>query len=241
MNRGAEEQRSRGAEKCPPSSTPSTQNKTEALVIVAKYPEIGDVKTRLARYIGAELASQLYLGFIRDLGARFGQGPRPLFWAYTPAERDFASLVNSGSQYFPQEGETLGARLLNIFRRLLREGYQRIIIMSSDSPHLPLEWIDEAFARLGEVDAVFAPADDGGYNFVGLKAEHDLFTGIEMSTPRVLAETLERAQALNLSVHLLPASFDVDAVEDVEKLRRFLSESDAPLVHTREVLKRLEG
>jgi hypothetical protein len=212
----------------------------EALVIVAKYPEVGSVKTRLAQHIGQELASQLYLGFIRDLEAKFSQGRRLLFWAYTPAGSNFPGLVNSGSQCFPQEGEYLGARLHNIFRRLFRQGYQRVAIMSSDSPQMLREWIDEAFARLLEIDVVLAPADDGGYNLVGLRADHDLFTGITMSTPRVLADTIERARMLNLSVHLLPASFDVDAIEDLEKLRRFLTQSDEPLIHTREVLGRLK-
>jgi hypothetical protein len=212
----------------------------EALAIVAKYPETGNVKTRLAQHIGAELAGQLYMSFIRDLETKFSQGPRPLFWAYTPADRDFSSLVNSGCQCFPQEGEHLGARLQNIFRRLFRQGYQRVAIMSSDSPQMPREWIDETFAHLTQADVVFAPADDGGYNLIGMKHEHDLFTGIHMSTPQVLADTLERARALNLSAHLLPASFDVDVIEDVEKLRRFLADSDEPLVHTRAVLRRLK-
>ena len=220
---------------------PAGAEAEEALVIVAKYPEVGGVKTRLAQHIGQELASQLYLSFIRDLGAKFGQGPRPLFWAYTPAGSDFPELVNSGSRCFLQEGEHLGARLHNIFRRLFQQGYQRVAILSSDSPQMLREWIDEAFAHLFHVDVVLAPADDGGYNLVGLKADHDVFTGITMSTPRVLAETMERARALNLSVHLLPTSFDVDAIEDLEKLRLFLAHSDEPLVHTRKVLGRLKG
>lgn len=213
---------------------------SEALVIVAKYPEVGAVKTRLARFIGDERVCQLYLSFIRDLDEKFGGRHRPLFWAYTPPESDFPSLIEATHQCFPQEGSWLGERLLNIFRRLFQQGFQRVAIMSSDSPHMLTEWIDEAFAALAEVDAVFAPAEDGGYNLVGLKQAHDLFSGIAMSTPHVLADTLERARALGLSVHLLPTSFDVDEIEDVEKLRLFLAQNGEPLPHTREILKRIE-
>jgi radical SAM protein with 4Fe4S-binding SPASM domain len=99
------------------------------------------------------------------------------------------------------------------------------------------EWIDEAFMALAEVDAVFAPAEDGGYNLVGLKQTYDLFSGISMSTPHVLADTLERARALGLSVHLLPTSFDVDEIEDLEKLRRFLAQNGESLPHTQNILK----
>ncbi|MBI3951614.1 MAG: TIGR04282 family arsenosugar biosynthesis glycosyltransferase [Acidobacteria bacterium] len=211
----------------------------EALVIVAKYPEVGGVKTRLARYIGDELTCQLYISFIRDLQEKFGGRQRPLFWAYTPPESDFPSLVDARSQCFPQEGAWLGERLLNIFNRLFHQGFDRVAIMSSDSPHMPAEWIDEAFASLSEVDAVFAPADDGGYNLVGLKQTHDLFSSISMSTSHVLTETLERAHTLGLAVHLLPTSFDVDEIEDLEKLHRFLAQDGASLWHTRQILRRL--
>ena len=213
------------------------QARREALVIMAKHPRLGAVKTRMARHVGDERAFQLYLGFLRDLEAKFAGRERPLLWAYTPAESDFPSLVNSGSRCFPQEGERLGARLLNGFQRLFGEGYERVVFMSSDSPQLPAAWIDEAFAALRGVDVVFAPAEDGGYNLVGLRELHDLFTGVEMSTPRVLADTLERVRTLGLASRLLPVSFDVDEIEDVEKLRGFLAQDAECLPHTRRVLE----
>jgi hypothetical protein len=211
----------------------------EALVIVAKYPKVGDVKTRLAKHIGDELACRLYLGFIRDLEEKFGDGLRPLYWAYTPPTCQFASVVRAGSHCFPQDGTWLGERLLNIFRRLLGAGFQRVVIMSSDSPHMRAEWIEEAFTALTEVDAVFAPAEDGGYNLIGLKQVHDVFSGVTMSTPDVLADTLERVKILGLSVHLLPTSFDVDEIEDVKKLQQWINRDDSHLTHTRDILMRL--
>lgn len=212
----------------------------EALVIMAKYPEAGGVKTRLARHLGDELSCQLYQSFLRDLEEKFGSHPRPLYWAYTPPESDFPSLLSTQSRCFPQEGVGLGERLLNSFRRLFQQGCQRVVIIGSDAPHLLTDWIDEAFAMLVKVDVVLAPAEDGGYNLVGLKQPHDLFLGISLSTPRTLADTLDRARRLRLSVHLLPASFDVDEMEDLQKLRRFLAYHGQSLPHTQAILKRIE-
>ncbi len=211
----------------------------EALVIAAKYPEVGTVKTRLARQLGHERVCQLYLSFLRDLEEKFERGPRPLFWAYTPPGSSFPLLMRSSHRGFPQEGDDLGQRVLNMFRRLFHDGFQRVVVIGSDSPHIPTEWVDEAFASLSEVDAVFAPADDGGYNLVGLKQTHDLFSDIPMSTPQVLTETLERAHRLGLSVHLLPISFDIDEIEDLEKLRDQLTLDKCSLPHTHEVIRQI--
>ncbi len=219
-------------------AVPNSARRREALVIMAKQPRVGGVKTRLARHVGDDLAYRLYLGFLRDLEGKFAGLERPILWAYTPPESEFTSLVSCGSRCFPQEGALLGERLLNGFRRLFREGFERVVFMSSESPHLPAEWIDEAFGALAEVDVVFAPAEDGGYNLVGMSEVHDVFTGVEMSTPRVLGDTLARVEALGLSSRLLPVSFDVDEIEDLEKLRSFLARDADCLPHTRRILER---
>ena len=237
----AEGRRSRTTEKHPESTDRPSSNAQEALVIVAKHPEIGKVKTRLARHIGDALACRLYVGFLRDLEEKFGERSYPLFWALAPPGGDALGLLRPGSRCFSQEGESLGERLLNIFQRLLQQGFERVAIMGSDSPHMPAEWIDEAFASLRRVDAVFAPADDGGYNLVALKQAHDLFSGIVMSTPGVLEASLERARELGLRVHLLPRSFDVDEIEDLERLRGHLTNDADSLPHTRRILNETEG
>jgi glycosyltransferase A (GT-A) superfamily protein (DUF2064 family) len=105
---------------------------------------------------------------------------------------------------------------------------------------MPAEWIDEAFSSLRHVDAVFAPAEDGGYNLVALKQAHDLFSSIAMSTPGVLEATLERARELGLRVHLLPRSFDIDEMEDLERLRGHLTDDADSLPHTRRILSETE-
>lgn len=211
----------------------------DALVVVAKYPEPGRVKTRLARQIGEGPAAELYLAFLQDIAERFGRSDRPLHWAYTPAHRDFVGLMGHGSLYLAQKGHGLDQRLRHIFRQLLAQGFRHVVAMGADSPQVSPDWVEEAFARLGSNDVVLGPAEDGGYYLVGLKEPHDIFSGVAWSTGVVLAQTLEKARVRGLSVHLLPTTFDVDQVEDLAKLRHFLAENPEALPHTARVMAKL--
>lgn len=197
-----------------------------ALVVMARYPKVGAVKTRLARAIGAERACQLYRAFLRDISMRFTGDRRTLVWAFLPPERDFRSVVGDEARWMLQEGGDLGQRMRNTFRRLFAEGCARVIMMGADVPHLRDEWLDEAERRLHEVDVVLGPSADGGYYLIAMRAPHDLFSGIAMSTPAVLAATLRKAAANGLHVHLLPKSFDVDDASDLEQLRRLLANEE---------------
>ena len=189
-----------------------------ALVVVAKYPVVGQVKTRLATIVGAETACALYHAFLEDMEERLTAAGYPPFWAYTPAEAPFAGLVAGVGRCFPQQGPDLNARLRNIFRGLLGRGWQRVAIISSDTPHLPLSWLAEAYAALDKADVVLGPADDGGYSLIAMAAPHEVFAGVTMSTPRVLGETCALAKEQGLRVHLLPPTFDVDEPADLTRL-----------------------
>jgi hypothetical protein len=209
---------------------------------MARFPTVGAVKTRLARSIGAEQACELYRAFLRDLDDRFADGGRTLIWAFHPSDSDFPSLVRAGVRCVPQVGRDLGARMLACFRLLSSEGFARILLMGADVPHIRDEWIVEAEAGLDEADVVLGPTDDGGYYLIGMRAPHDLFSGIPMSTPRVLAETLAKAEAAHLRVHLLPQTFDVDEAEDLARLRQQLATTGCQprLLRTAALLKSMD-
>jgi rSAM/selenodomain-associated transferase 1 len=210
---------------------------------MARYPAAGAVKTRLARVIGAERAGQLYQAFLHDLDGRFARGRRALVWAFHPPERDFSSLVRPGSRCIPQLGADLGERMHHCFRLLSEEGYTRTLIIGADAPHLREDWLDEGEAALEEADVVLGPAQDGGYYLIGMRAPHDVFAGIQMGTPTVLADTLAKAERRGLRVHLLPRTFDVDEAADLLRLRQLLAnEVDAArLPRTTALLKGWEG
>lgn len=195
-----------------------------ALVIMARYPEVGAVKTRLAATCGSARATDLYRAFIADLDARFRGRPRRLVWAYHPAASAFPSIVHAGAQCLAQEGEDLGARMHGCFRRLCTAGFASVVMIGADVPHVRDAWIDEAEARLNEVDVVLGPSADGGYFLVAMRAPHDIFSGIVMSTPQVLVQTRAKIAAAGLRLHLLQPSFDVDELGDLERLRQDLSD-----------------
>jgi rSAM/selenodomain-associated transferase 1 len=198
-----------------------------ALVVMARSPQSGEVKTRLARDLGAECALRLYRAFLHDIDARFAAGRRTLVWAFDPPDADFAVQAGTAARCMPQRGEHLGERMWNVFQALCDEGFDRVIIIGADVPHVRDEWLDEAEMRLGVADVVLGPSDDGGYYLVAMRAPHDIFAGIAMSTQRVLAETLRKATAGGLRVHLLPRSFDVDQGCDLVQLRELLRDARA--------------
>lgn len=209
-----------------------------ALVVMARYPRLGEGKTRLANAIGAERTYRLYRAFLEDIDARFGDGRRTLVWAFHPPDTDFAALVRPGSRCLPQRGDGLGARMWNCFQVLCGEGCEQIIMIGADVPHVRDAWLDEAEAQLHSADVVIGPTDDGGYYLVAMRAPHDLFTDIPMGTDRVLVETLRRAASQGLGVHLLPRSFDIDDEHDLVQLRALLARDDGSvqLPHTAAVL-----
>lgn len=211
-----------------------------ALVVMARYPEPGKVKTRLASVIGAVRACELYRAFLRDLDARFATGRRELVWAYTPATADFAPIVRPGSRCVAQSGANLAERMLRCFAELGATGFEPIIMIGADVPHVREEWFDEAEAALAKCDVVLGPSEDGGYYLVAMRQPHDIFTGVEMGAPRVFQQTMERIAALRLRVELLPRSFDIDEAEDLQRLRAEIARDGRLLPFTAAILRDLE-
>jgi rSAM/selenodomain-associated transferase 1 len=186
--------------------------------VVAKYPCPGQVKTRLAAAIGAAAACALYRAFLGDLEQRLTAAGYAPLWAYTPAGAPFWEIMAPTARCFPQVGPDLNARLLNVFRALLDAGWERVAIISSDTPHLPLAWLADAYRALAAHDLVLGPADDGGYSLIAMTRAYDVFAGVAMGTERVLAQTLALAQARGLRTHRLTSIFDVDEPADLPRL-----------------------
>jgi rSAM/selenodomain-associated transferase 1 len=193
----------------------------QLLVIVAKAPLPGAVKTRLLTKLTPQEATDLYSCFIRDRIKEIGRlRDVDLAIAYTPAESKtyFARFLSNGFQLFAQQGKDLGERLHQIFVQKLSQGYQAVTIIDSDTPDLPGSLVAQAFQWLAaeSADAVFGPCADGGYYLVGLrKARSDLFSGIPWSTAEVLTKSLQKAETLGLQVRLLPQWNDLDTFEDL--------------------------
>jgi len=195
-----------------------------ALVIAAKAPVVGQVKTRLCPPLSAAEATELFRCFLVDIVARACTvSDVQVCLAFTPVDSEelFRNLLPFPLRYLPQRGHSLGERLVNIFADLCKDEFTRVVIIGSDSPTLPIAYLQEAFSTLGDPaqDAVFGPSRDGGYYLVGARAVHpELFENITWSTSAVLDETLAQARHHNLNVVLLPAWYDVDNGADLQKL-----------------------
>jgi rSAM/selenodomain-associated transferase 1 len=191
------------------------------LVIVAKQPIPGRVKTRLFPKLSPETAADLYWCFLQDRikeVSSFNGVDRAI--AYTPedAKETFASLALDGFELFAQRGKHLGERLNNIFLEKLSQGYEALSIVDSDSPDLPKSLINESFELLltRQADIVLGPCYDGGYYLVGMRKPHpELFRNIPWSTENVLSVTLEKARKMGLNVRLLSIWNDLDTFEDL--------------------------
>lgn len=205
---------------------------SNTLVIFAKAPLVGQVKTRLCPPLSLIEAAELARCFLVDAVERACRLPNVrVYLAITPAESEplFRALLPFPVEYLAQRGASLGEREHNIFVDLIQQGATRIVLIGSDIPTLPLSHLQEAFQHLEDArcDAVFGPSSDGGYYLVGLRALHpELFENITWSTSSVMAETLAQAQKHGLNVALVPSWHDVDDKDDLARLVAALSQPD---------------
>jgi rSAM/selenodomain-associated transferase 1 len=201
---------------------------TALLIIFAKEPRPGQVKTRLCPPLSPEEAAQLYHHFLRDILEEMARVPEMrLAIAFSPrsARPFFQDLAPADTDLFPQEGADLGERMTRALAQGLAAGFGPVLLRGSDIPDLPASLVSEAREVLasGRAQVVLGPALDGGYYLVGLaEPQSGLFQGPAWSSPTVLAETLRLAEKSGLKVHLLPHWSDIDTYAD---LRRFAQRS----------------
>jgi uncharacterized protein len=191
------------------------------LVIMAKAPRVGSVKTRLAETIALPAVTELYRCLLNDTIALAQALNRVDIAIMCPASdvEYLSSSVAQAVRVVPQTGQGLAAGLTCVFAHFTNPGHQRVIAFNSDSPHLPASILVSAFDVLETSDLVVGPTHDGGYYLVGAKASHpDLFSNDGMGTANALEALLTRARALRLSVHLTDPFYDIDVADDLSQL-----------------------
>jgi rSAM/selenodomain-associated transferase 1 len=211
-----------------------------AVVVLAKYPTPGRVKTRLAARIGTEAAAALYGAFVRDLARRLRVVGCPVWWAVTPAGAPFMALVRS-RRCFPQRGRDLGARMDHATRVVAERTGGAIIVLGADAPHVPARTLLAAARALARgADVVLGPAADGGYWMIGVgRPCRALFEDVAWSTPGVAAATRRRIRRLGLRCVEVATGWDVDDPRDLVRLARTIRGRPAEFPHTRAALARL--
>lgn len=210
------------------SSAASARRARDVLVVFARCPEPGRVKTRLARTVGDEAAAALYAAFLSDLRARFAAAPLAVHWAVAPPDAGFAGrFAIPAGETFAQEGDDLGTRMHAAFVHARDAGFARCVLIGSDLPQLALATVERAFAALDHADLVLGPASDGGYYLIAARRPLDVFAGVAWGTETVLAATRARAAELHLTVELLDEDFDVDDADDLARLEDLLRDERA--------------
>jgi rSAM/selenodomain-associated transferase 1 len=222
------------------------------LVIMAKAPRPGAVKTRLAASLSPEAVTAFYCCLLDDTLALARSlevaGVEIAVMCPDSDVNELArlagmSLAGKAASIVAQEGDGLAAGLTSVFAHFA-EGYRtnalqrRIIAFNSDSPHLPRSVLEDAFETLAAHDVVVGPTHDGGYYLVGAKASHPtLFAGDGMGTSSALERLLARARALELSVGFAARFYDIDVADDLTRLAEELRLAPARAPRTAAWLK----
>lgn len=206
--------------------------RTSALVMYARPPILGQVKTRLQPAYSAAEALALYEAMLADCVERIVRAAVPghpaaplvpftpfLSWS-GPCEPAAGLREMLGSiQMERQTGADLGERMASTIQGKLAAGFRQIVIVGSDAPSLPPVYLAHAFDALGTADVVIGPAADGGYYLIGARRLHPrLFQKMPWGTGDVLKVTRKRLKEGKVSCHELPVWYDVDTPSDVARL-----------------------
>jgi hypothetical protein len=197
------------------------RNGDRVLVIMAKAPRPGAVKTRLTPSLPVPVVTALYRCLLDDTLtlARSLDGVDVAVMCPACDVDELARSAGQGASVVAQEGEGLAAGLASVFAHFAGSHRRRIIAFNSDSPHLPRSVLEGAFAILATNDVVVGPTHDGGYYLVGAKASHcALFTGDGMGTRNALERLLSSARDLGLSVGFADPFYDIDVADDLIRL-----------------------
>lgn len=202
-------------------------SKPNTLLVVAKQPIPGQTKTRLCPPLSHAQAADLYECFLRDtldIMRKVSDVKCVIGFLPENAHAYFHQLAPD-MELIRQYGASLGERLDYVLTEVLANGSQRAVVMDSDSPTLPVEYVSQAFDQLTDADVVIGPTRDGGYYLIGMKQpQPHLLRQVQMSTPHVLNDTLALAESIGLAVALLPTWYDIDTIADLHQINSEITE-----------------
>src|SRR5688572_5252215 len=196
----------------------------DRILVFAKRPAAGHVKTRLTPPLPPDEAAAVYEACMRDvLSIATRQRAQVEIWYRNDLRAGlyFESELPHLVAVAQAEGD-LGAKMLDAFRRSFADGAERVVIIGTDSPTLPENVLNAAFDDLHEADVAIGPSVDGGYYLIGLRAQAagragSLFDSIAWSGADVFRHTLERIERAGLQARVLPGWYDVDTIDDLRQ------------------------
>jgi hypothetical protein len=205
------------------------------LVIMAKAPKPGVVKTRLAQSLPLAAVVELYRCLLDDTMALARSLDDVDVAIMCPASdvKDLSRAIGDSIPIVAQSGDGLAAGLTSVFAHFAAAGRRRVVAFNSDSPHLPASILESAFRALAQTDVVVGPTHDGGYYLVGGSASHPgLFAGDGLGTTSAYEALLGRVRALRLSVSLTDPFYDIDVADDLSRLAHELESVPAKAPRT---------
>jgi len=213
-----------------------------ALLIFAKVPRPGSVKTRLTPALSPSEAARLYTAFLRDTvrQSRALSGSDVRLYLAPPLPDEGRNALPTDVSLHEQEGDGLGGRMRRAFRETLEE-YQRVVLMGSDHPTLPLPFLHEAYRSLGSSEALcLGPTVDGGFYLLGMSTFYpQLFADMTYSHSGVLGDTLARGAQTDADLTVLPQWYDVDRPEDLPRMLDDLGKGTVEAPNTRRMADQL--
>ena len=196
----------------------------QRLLLFARVPELGRVKTRLAAAIGDERALTVYEAMLHDILERIGESTQSteleVLWAPTEIANGRTLARAFGDRAIAmQTGASLGDRLSMAFsERFYFHRTQKIVTIGVDDPAVDRALIDDVFHILDGCEWAVGPATDGGYYLIGCRAASfipEVFQDIAWGTSSVFAETVQKIRASGASVAILPEHRDIDTIDDL--------------------------
>jgi rSAM/selenodomain-associated transferase 1 len=201
-----------------------------ALIVFIKTPAPFQVKTRLQPQLSGKQSALLYTAFLRDIDKKLSKAKEFDCWyAIAPENYDINYLkdIIDMTNFFQQQGRDLGERMDRAFRELFSKEYKKIILVGSDIPTVPVDYIQQAFTAIEKDDVVIGPCTDGGYYLIGLHQPYSrLFSDLAWSTSEVLKNTMSIIKENKLSVSSLPQQPDIDTFSDLVELYQSLRKAD---------------
>ena len=196
----------------------SDKRARQCLGLFAKDPHAGDVKSRLGPVYDKDFRQGLAEAFLKDMlrtADRLDGVDKVLNFSPVASVDQMGQYLPPVWELLPQEGEDLGRRMEFFFRWAFNR-YHRVVLIGSDFPTLPPQYLEQAFELLCTHSLVLGPSTDGGYYLIGLSCPHpEIFSDIEWSSGQVFTQTVDR---LKIDIGLLPPWYDIDYPENLTML-----------------------
>ena len=201
-----------------------------AIIIMAKVPQAGNVKTRLQNILAPENCENLAEAFLKDAVNKANSACENVFIAFFPPEeiQKLKKILPDESNFIEQTGENLGEKMFNAFQFVFQQKVDSIVMIGTDSPTFPFDYIEQAFEFLEtNSEIVLGKTEDGGFYLIGLRRlRSEIFENVAWSSPKTFEQVFENVRNLELHLRETPSWYDVDEEPDLIKLKNEITHNN---------------